>query len=86
MPVTFVKLKSRTYSSEVVLGIVFFPSVKIIEDGGEAAATAATELGLESEDGNAVLVALALELLGDLGLDGGLLNAGALGVDQLNHL
>ncbi len=50
----------------------------------ECGAAATTELGLEAEDGDSVLG--SLELLGDLSLDGGPLDASHLGVNQLNNL
>lgn len=54
---------------EVRLGVVLFPSVKIIVDGCETGASAATVLGLETEHGDSVLLVLALELLGELSFD-----------------
>lgn len=73
-----------TYSEEVSLGVVLFPSVKIIIDGDEAGGSAATELGLEAENSDTVLS--RLESLSNLLLDGRLLDASHLGVDEINSL
>lgn len=73
-----------TYPVEVSLAIVLLPSVHVVVDGDEGGAAATTVLGAETEHGDAVLS--RLELLGNLGLDGGALHAGLLGVDQLNGL
>lgn len=58
-----------TYSVEVGLGVVLFPSVKIIVDGGETGASAAAVLCLQAEHSDSVLLVLALEFLGELSAD-----------------
>jgi hypothetical protein len=73
-----------TYSVEVSLSVVLFPSVKIIIDGDEAGGSAASELGLQAEDSHAVLS--RLESLANLSLDGGLLDASHFGVDEVDRL
>ena len=73
-----------TYSSEHLLAVVLLSSVKRIIDKGEAGGSATTELSLETENRNVLL--LGLEGLGQLGLDVGLRDVGLLGVDELNHL
>ena len=73
-----------TYSSEHLLGVVLLSSVKRIVEEGEASGSATTELGLETENRNVLL--LGLQGLGQLGLDVTLGDVRLFGVDQLNHL
>ena len=74
----------RTYSSEHLLAVVLLSSVKRIIEEGEASGSATTELGLETENRNVLL--LGLQGLGQLGLDVTLGDVRLFGVDQLNHL
>ena len=74
----------KTYSSEHLLAVVLLSRVKGIIDEGEASGSAATELSLETEDRNVLL--LGLQGLSQLGLDVTLGDVGLLGVDELNHL
>jgi hypothetical protein len=73
-----------TYSSEHLLAVVFLSGINVVIDKSEAGSSATTELGLKTEDGNGLL--LALEALGKLGLDVFLGHVGKLGVDELNNL
>lgn len=73
-----------TYSSKVALRVVVFPIFKRIVDQRESAAHAATELGLEAKDSDALWV--ALEPLGQLVLDLSLGHVGHAWVDHLNSL
>jgi hypothetical protein len=80
-----VKREARdTYSSEHLLAVKLLSSVKRIVDEGEARGSATSELGLQTENGNVLL--LDLEGLGQLALDVTLGDVSLLGVDQLNHL
>lgn len=73
-----------TYLNQVGLRIVFLPSVNIIVDCDETRASATAKLVLHSKDCDSVLG--GLELLGHSSLDVSLLNAGLLGVNELNSL
>ena len=73
-----------TYSSEHLLAVVFLSGINVVVDKCEAGSSATTELGLKTEDGNGLL--LALEGLGKLDLDVFLGDVGKLGVDELNDL
>lgn len=57
----------ETYTSEHLLAVELLSSVKRIIDEGEAGGSAATELGLETENRNVLI--LGLEGLSELGLD-----------------
>ena len=61
------KVQEGTYSSEHLLAVELLSSVKRIIDESEAGRSATTELGLESENRNVLL--LGLEGLGQLGLN-----------------
>ena len=73
-----------TYSSEGLLAVEFLSGVNVVVDEGEASGSATTELGLQAENRNVLL--LGLEGLSELGLDVSLGNVGNLRVDQLDHL
>ena len=73
-----------TYSSEHLLAVVLLSRVKRIIDEGEASGSATTELGLEAENRNVLL--LDLQGLGELGLDVSLGDVRLFGVNELNHL
>ena len=74
----------KTYSSEHLLAVVLLSRVKRIIDEGEASGSATTELGLEAENRNVLI--LGLEGLSELALDVGLRDVGQLGVNQFDHL
>ncbi len=57
----------ETYTSEHLLAVELLSSVKRIIDEGEAGGSATTELGLETENRNVLI--LGLEGLSELGLD-----------------
>lgn len=73
-----------TYSSEHLLAVVLLSSVNGVVDEGEAGGSATTELGLEAENRNVLL--LRLEGNSKLGLDVSLGHVRELRVNQLNHL
>ena len=73
-----------TYHAEHLLAVVLLPSVKGVIQEGEPGRPAATELSLETEDGDVLL--LGLEGLTELGLDVALGDVRLLGVDQLDDL
>ena len=73
-----------TYTSEHLLAVKLLSSVKRIIDESEAGRSAATELGLQAENGNVLL--LGLKGLGELALNVGLGDVGQFGVDQFDHL
>ena len=74
----------ETYTSEHLLAVELLSSVKRIIDEGEAGGSATTELGLETENRNVLI--LGLEGLSKLALDVGLRDVGQLGVNQFDHL
>ena len=79
------KLRKReTYTSEHLLAVELLSSVKRIVDESEASGSATTELGLEAENRNVLI--LGLEGLSKLALDVGLRDVGQLGVNQFDHL
>ena len=78
------KGRESTYPDEVGLGVVLLARIDVVVDSDEAGASAATELGLDAENCDSVF--RGLELLGDVGFDVGLLDAGKLRVDQLDGL
>ena len=73
-----------TYSSKHLLAVVLLSRVEGIIDKSEAGRSATTELGLESENRNVLL--LGLEGLSKLDLDVSLGHVRQLGVYQLNDL
>lgn len=75
--------KRCTYPLEGGLGVVALAGVNAVVDEGEAAGSAAAELGFQSKDVNALF--LGLQDLGEFGLDGGLVHAGLIGVDELDR-
>ena len=79
------KLRKReTYTSEHLLAVELLSSVKRIVDESEASGSATTELGLETENRNVLI--LGLEGLSKLALDVSLRDVGQLGVNQFDHL
>lgn len=74
----------ETYTSEHLLAVELLSSVKRIIDESEAGRSATTELGLETENRNVLI--LGLEGLSELALDVGLRDVGRLGVNQFDHL
>ena len=74
----------ETYTSKHLLAVELLSSVKRIIDEGEASGSATTELGLETENRNVLI--LGLEGLSKLALDVGLRDVGQLGVNQFDHL
>jgi len=79
------KLRKReTYTSEHLLAVELLSSVKRIVDESEASGSATTELGLEAENRNVLI--LGLEGLSKLALDVSLRDVGQLGVNQFDHL
>ena len=72
------------YPAEHLLAVILLPCVQGVIQEGEPCRPAATELSLEAEDGDVLL--LGLEGLGELGLDVTLGDVRLLGVDQLNDL
>ena len=77
-------LGCETYTSKHLLAVELLSSVKRIIDEGEAGGSATTELGLETENRNVLI--LGLEGLSELALDVGLRDVGQLGVNQFDHL
>ena len=77
-------LGGDTYPSKISLCVVFLLVFSGVVDEGESAATATSELGLESEDGD--LVSGGLESLDKLLSDGLLFHVGHLWVDHLDGL
>ncbi len=77
-------LGCETYTSKHLLAVELLSSVKRIIDEGEAGRSATTELGLETENRNVLI--LGLEGLSKLALDVGLRDVGQLGVNQFDHL
>ena len=79
------KLREReTYTSEHLLAVELLSSVKRIVDESETSGSATTELGLETENRNVLI--LGLEGLSKLALDVSLRDVGQLGVNQFDHL
>ena len=79
------KLRKReTYTSEHLLAVELLSSVKRIVDESETSGSATTELGLEAENRNVLI--LGLEGLSKLALDVSLRDVGQLGVNQFDHL
>ena len=74
----------ETYTSEHLLAVELLSSVKRIVDESETSGSATTELGLETENRNVLI--LGLEGLSKLALDVSLRDVGQLGVNQFDHL
>ena len=69
-------------SNQVLLGVALLPGIEGVVDESETGGSASSELALQAEDGD-VLV-LGLEHRGELGLDGSLGDGSLVWVDELN--
>ena len=76
-------LLDKLVSSQQRHLVELLPGIEAVVNESETGGPATSELGLEAEDGD--LLSLGLEQRSKLVLDGGLLDVGLVGVDQLNH-